>query len=288
MNARAALVLLVCLLGFGDARAAEPETRAHTKFITSPDGVRIAYETHGHGPVTLVFIHGWSCDRSYWSAQLPVFAKKYRVVAMDLGGHGESGLNRQDWSIASFANDVVSLVWKLRLQRVILIGHSMGGDVAAEAARHLEDHVVGVVWLDTYKELGVGRTPESVDVFVKRLEPNFQESVRTLVRGMFLPSSDSTLVERVATDMAAAPPAVALSSVRSSLSYSRQISATLEELKLPVIAINPDNAPTDVESMKQHGVDVVIMPGVGHFLMMEDPRRLNDLLGAAVERLSAP
>jgi pimeloyl-ACP methyl ester carboxylesterase len=93
------------------------------------------------------------------------------------------------------------------------------------------------------------------------------------------------LVERVANDMSSEPPEVALPSVESSFGYSRQMPHTLDELKVPVIAINPDNAPTDVASMQQHGVEVVIMPGVGHFSFLEDPARFNGLLRSAIEKL---
>ncbi|HMI58111.1 MAG TPA: hypothetical protein VK511_08685, partial [Gemmatimonadaceae bacterium] len=61
---------------------------------------------------------------------------------------------------------------------------------------------------------------------------------------------------------------------------------TLEALKLPLIAINPDNSPTDTASMTRYGAEVMIMPGVGHFVMMEDPRRLNQILEHAIDRLS--
>jgi len=60
---------------------------------------------------------------------------------------------------------------------------------------------------------------------------------------------------------------------------------TLQQLHLPVIAINPENAPTDVPSLEHYGVHVIFMPGVGHFLMMEDPKRFNGLLGTAIDRL---
>ena len=63
---------------------------------TSPDGIPIAFEVDGSGDHALVFVHGWSCDRSYWAKQLPAFETRYRVVAMDLAGHGESGSGRAD------------------------------------------------------------------------------------------------------------------------------------------------------------------------------------------------
>jgi pimeloyl-ACP methyl ester carboxylesterase len=277
--------LLVCFLAVQTAPACARQALPQTKFVNSADGVPIAYEVQGSGAPALIFVHGWSCDRTYWAAQLPVFAKRFKVVAMDLGGHGESGMGRKDWTIASFGSDVATLVQELRLEQVVLIGHSMGGDVVAEAARHLKGRAIGLIWLDTYKELGPGRSPESVDAFGGSLRANFPESTRSLVRSLFIPGSDSALVDRVAADMSSAPPEVALSALYSSFSYSRQITQTLRELKLPVTAINTDTAPTDVESMKREGVEVVIMPGVGHFMMMEDPQRLNRLLSVAIERV---
>jgi pimeloyl-ACP methyl ester carboxylesterase len=146
--------------------------------------------------------------------------------------------------------------------------------------------VAGLIWVDTYKQLGAGRSPEQVEALVARLRADFPDSTRAFVRGMFLPSSDRALVERVAADMSSAPPEVALGAVENALSYSREMPRALQELKLPVIAINPDNAPTDVASMERNGVEVVVMPGLGHFPMMEDPERFNRVLAAAIEKLA--
>jgi pimeloyl-ACP methyl ester carboxylesterase len=60
-----------------------------TATALSPDGFSIAYETLGEGSPALVFVHGWSCDRSYWAAQLEPFSRDFRVVAVDLAGQGE-------------------------------------------------------------------------------------------------------------------------------------------------------------------------------------------------------
>jgi pimeloyl-ACP methyl ester carboxylesterase len=174
---------------------------AATQTATSPDGIRIAYETRGGGPLAIVFVHGWSCDRSYWKAQLEPISRQYKVVAIDLAGHGESGLGRKEWTMAAFGGDVAAVVKRLDLRNVILVGHSMGGDVIAEAARQLPGRVVGLVWVDTYRELGVGRTPEQVQARVSRFRTNFVDSTRAFVRGMFLPTSDRALVDWVANDM---------------------------------------------------------------------------------------
>jgi pimeloyl-ACP methyl ester carboxylesterase len=78
--------------------------------------------------------------------------------------------------------------------------------------------------------------------------------------------------------MSSAPPAVALSAMRNAFAYDQRLAARLRELDLPVVAINADLFPTDTASMREHGVVVRTMSGVGHFLMMEDPERFNLML----------
>jgi pimeloyl-ACP methyl ester carboxylesterase len=73
--------------------------------VPSFDGTPIYYEVCGDGEPALVFIHGWCCKRSYWVNQLSEFAQRHKVVAVDLAGHGESGLDRKAWTIPAFGED---------------------------------------------------------------------------------------------------------------------------------------------------------------------------------------
>ena len=275
-----ALALTISLLVSGQS---SPNQKPLT--VKSTDDVSIAYETFGKGSTALVFVHGWSCDKSYWKAQIAHFSKSYQVVTVDLGGHGGSGLGRKDWTVYSFGTDVAAVMKQLNLERIVLVGHSMGGDVIADAALLLPGRVAGLIMVDTYKKLDGGRPMEQINAFVSDFSVDFAPKVHGLVRSMFLTNSDPTLVESVAKDMSSAPPAVALSAMRSSFMHSRQITHDFEQLKLPVIALNPDNEPTDVGSMQKNGVEVIIMPGVGHFLMMEDPKRFNELLETAIKKI---
>jgi len=97
-------------------------------------------------------------------------------------------------------------------------------------------------------------------------------------RQRFPADAEPALVDRVALDMASAPPAVALSAIRSSFRHAREMPGLIQQLRIPVVAINPDDAPTDLESMAKYGVGVDIMPGVGHFLMMDDAEGFNDVI----------
>ena len=256
-----------------------------TTFVRLPDGTRIAYETRGEGTPALIFVHGWSCDRSYWKGQLEPFSRQFKVVALDLGGHGESDVTRKSWTMATFGADTAAVVEQLGLKRVILIGHSMGGDVIIEAARRLKGRVAGLIWVDTYRQLGTSRTAEQVAAFLAPFRANFVDATRTFVRRMFPSGADPALVERVAADMSAAPPAVGIAALESAFSYDREVPSMLQQLNLPVIALNAGYRPTDTASLERYGVQVMIMPHIGHFLMMEDADRFNSLLQTAILKI---
>jgi pimeloyl-ACP methyl ester carboxylesterase len=279
------LIAAATLFTACERKSADGEAAGNTSdVVTSADDIHIAYEARGEGSPALVFVHGWSCDRSYWAGQLPPFSRQFRVVAVDLAGHGESGLGRDGWTMQAFGADVAAVVEKLGLERIILIGHSMGGDVIVEAARRLPGRVAGLVWVDAYRQLGTPRTPQQRQAMSAPFRANFVETTRAFVRGMFPPSADRSLVDRVAADMSAAPPAVAIGALESAIGFDREIPRALEQLNLPVVAINPDYQPTDTASLKRYGVEVVLMPGVGHFLMMEDAERFNRLLRTAMDK----
>jgi pimeloyl-ACP methyl ester carboxylesterase len=254
---------------------------------TSPDDVMIGYETQGNGAPALVFVHGWSCDRRYWREQVEPLGAHHQVVAVDLAGHGESGTGRSDWTIRAFGGDVVSVVNELDLAEVVLVGHSMGGDVIVDAALQIGDRVRGLVWVDTYDDLDEPSSPEAISTFLAPFRENFGAATRAFVRTMFLPGADPELVEWVSADMAAAPPAIALDVAVSSLSNGRAIPGLLRELQAPVVAINTGWLRPDVGSLRRHGVESLVLADLGHFPMLEEPTRFNGVLREVVNRLSS-
>jgi pimeloyl-ACP methyl ester carboxylesterase len=244
----------------------------------SSDGIPLSFEVHGSGTPALVFVHGWSCDRRYWSGQLAAFSDRHQVVAVDLAGHGGSGGGRQGWTMAAFGDDVAAVVRHLGLGEVVLVGHSMGGDVVVETALRLGDQVLGVVWADTYDTLGNPPAPEELEEFLVPFREDFVAAASALVRRMAGPAA-ADLVEWVAADMSAAPPEVAIQALEHAVGNEPAVLAALPKLTAPVVAINPAYRATDSEALRHHGVRAVVLPGVGHFLMLEDPSTFNRLLG---------
>nr|QNO56355.1 putative aminoacrylate hydrolase RutD [Methanosarcinales archaeon ANME-1 ERB7] len=91
--------------------------------------VELYYEAHGDGE-PIIFVHGWMDDCSAWNSQIEFFAKKYKVIAYDHRGHGRSDKPEGDYSIQTLSNDLHTLIKELKLEKVTLVGHSMGGMTA--------------------------------------------------------------------------------------------------------------------------------------------------------------
>jgi pimeloyl-ACP methyl ester carboxylesterase len=254
---------------------------------TSRDGASIAYEDRGAGSPAVVFVHGWSCRRQYWDAQLEAFSPDRRVITLDLAGHGESDAARRAWSVEAFGEDVAAVVHDARIDDAILVGHSMGADVVLEAACHLEGRVRGLVWVDEHRQLTWFRSESQVHERLAPFRADFAAATEAFVRGMFPASADAALVERVVAQIACAPKAIALEALEATWNYARKVPARLAELHRPVLAINREDSQTDMESMRRCGVDVVLMPGIGHFPMLEKPEEFNACLLQAVKALSA-
>ena len=79
------------------------------RLTMSPDGVHIEYRVLGQGEPAVILVHGWACDANYWNEQLEALTAHYTVVTVNLAGHGGSGSNRTDWSIANYAGDVAAV-----------------------------------------------------------------------------------------------------------------------------------------------------------------------------------
>lgn len=265
--------------GVCTASCARPSDEAiiwTTGSVTSVDGVSIHYQTAGDGPIPIVFVHGWSCDRSYWSEQLDHFAAGHRVVALDLGGHGDSGLNRETWTMSAFGADVAAVVEVLDLERAVLVGHSMGGAVVAEAAKQLADRLIGLVVVDNFQNLDESMTPSEIEETLQPWVEDFVGVTQRVVRTMFVPTSDSALIEHIVDDMSSGPPEVGVGAARD---YFRWFGENpLEGIGVPVVVINSDVGPTNTEPFERYGLELILMSDVGHFVMMEDPETFNRIL----------
>ncbi len=245
---------------------------------TSPDGVTIRYDVHGAGEPALVFVHGWSCDRGYWRHQVAEFAETHTVVTVDLGGHGDSGTGRADWTIQAYAADVAAVVEDLGRDGVVLIGHSMSGPIVVEAASLLPGRVRGLICVDTMHDVTQRYSTEQIEGIMASMSGGFVAGTDAFVRSMFPEDADPDLVNQVAADMSAAPPAIALSAMRNLFMYDQQ--PALAGLDIPVRCLNATLWPYNLEGNRTvyNDIALITQEDVGHFLFLEAPDAFNGKL----------
>jgi sigma-B regulation protein RsbQ len=259
-----------------------------TLTVAAADGVPIHYSVQGKGEPALVFVHCWSCDRNLWEKQVPVFAKQYRVVTIDLPGHGESGQERRNWSVESFADDVNTVITKLNLKRVVLIGSSMGGPIAVEATRRMPDRVVAIVPVDTLQNVENKVPPEQLADVMKQLRSDYKTAVTGFLNQFFFSANTPIAVKnRIITEVTSRPPELSIRILEGIFAYDA--APALGKIKVPIRAINSDLNPTNLEVNRKYApqFDAVIIKGTGHYPMLEDPERFNALLANVLRDLPA-
>lgn len=277
--------LLALTVGGNPARAEWP------RVVHSQDGTPISYEVYGSGEPTLILVHGWSADARYWRAQVPVLAKKHRVAVLDLAGHGHSGMTRTRYTMRAFGEDVQAVTEATGGKKVILIGHSMGGSVIAEAARLMPGRVVGLIGIDTLENIEYPMTPEELNKMLAPLEQDFLTGSRQFVSEMFHPQTDPQLREWILSDISAAPPAVALSAIKEMMTQyiTGEAAKIFEQLRIPVVTVKGDLWPVNYEANRRHmfSFDAIVLKKADHFLMMNRPEEFNRALNKAILMLSA-
>ncbi len=259
------------------------------RLVPSKDGTPVSYEVFGAGETTLVFVHGWSCDARYWRAQMSHFSESHRIVLLDLAGHGHSGMSRSRYTMKTFGEDVRAVTEAIDGRGVILIGHSMGGSVIAEAARLMPDRVIGLIGVDTLENVEYPLTREELENIIAPLRENFRIGSRRFVEEMISPETDPRLREWILSDMAAAPPAVALSAMNEMMSQyiTGEAARIFEEIRIPVVTVNGGLWPVNYEANRRHMFffDAIVLKEADHFLMINRPEDFNRALDKAIDMI---
>lgn len=275
--------ILLLLIGVDGAGAEYP------LFVQSSDGTPISFEVRGQGEPTLVFVHGWSCDARYWRLQIQHFSKNHRVVIVDLAGHGHSGTTRTKYTMLAFGEDVKAVAESTGSNEIILIGHSMGGMVIAEAARLLPKRIIGLIGIDTFQNIEYPLTSDELEQMIAPLKKDFRAGSKQFVKEMIRPETDPKLRDWILSDMSAAPPLVAISAIHEmmSLYITGDLAKIFDEIRVPIIAVNADLWPINYEANRRHmsSFDTIVLKEADHFLMMARPEKFNKALEEAIQKI---
>jgi pimeloyl-ACP methyl ester carboxylesterase len=257
---------------------------ASSASAASVDGMRIQSASTGSGKATIVFVHGWTCDSTSWDAQVPVLAKRYRVITLDLPGHGRSGAPKDGkFSMDLFARAVEAVRAEAGADRIVLVGHSMGAPVIRQYARLYAKHVAGLVAIDgplDMRGFGDAFKPPSV------AGPEGMKAREGMIRTMFTPQTPPALQQKILDMMMKAPEATAVGAMTAMFDPAlRKTDVT----PMPALTIWAGTNPQlpNVEELKKvlpHYSQTQVA-GTGHFVMMEKPDEVNQLVTTFVDGL---
>ncbi len=266
-------------------------------FVEAPSGVTIQYESKGEGN-PLVFIHGWSMSGRVWRYQADALASSYRVITMDLRGHGDSSGQAAGYAFEDFAADTAELFEQLGLRNAVLIGWSMGVQVAIRAFKPIKDRLAALVFVGgtpkftASDDYPCGLPPAETRSMAIRLRRNYVKTMGDFFHGMFAEgelSRDS--YQHIVRDMVMGGKLPERETALKTLDtlVSSDLRPLLREIDVPVLLVHGSK---DIITMPEASrymtrylphATLKIIEGTGHAPFISRPEGFNALLHSFME-----
>ena len=262
----------------------DKEPTAESRYTTL-DGARIHYVNYGKGSDALVLIHGWTMNVDNWRDQIPDFARRNRVIAIDLPGHGLSDKPQVTYSMDLFARAVDAVMRDAKVKRAVLVGHSMGTPIARQFYRKYPEKTLAIVIADG------SLRPFGDKAFMDRIiagfrGPNYMDTVNQMFAGMMGPGLSDEAKQRIKTSTLNTPQPVLVSAMEGMAAPDIWGE---DKINVPVLAIMAKNPfyPPNVETSFRGiapNMEFHMWDGVGHFIMMEKPKEFNAAVLAFLDK----
>jgi pimeloyl-ACP methyl ester carboxylesterase len=255
---------------------ATPGTLAPMKRFTHSGDVRIVFEDAGSGSPALVLIHGAFANRGHFASQVEHLARRHRVLAPDLRGHGDSDTPAEAFGICQVAEDVLAVCDAAGVERAVLCGHSWPVALHVVAAR--PELVAGVVLLDGVVLLPEELRAQILSSLVPVLEgPGWAEAMRGFLIGRGIPYDAPSLKARVAEEIGRGAATLAATMMRDVM--SSDFSDELSSGDYPLLYVH-GTVPADLARLRHLRPDALVacVAGAGHYMTLEVPEQVNAML----------
>ncbi len=274
------LVLTIASAAFSEKSTPKAQSR-----FAKLDGARIHYVNYGKGHEALVLVHGWTSNLEFWRDQVSDLAKRNRVIAIDLPGHGLSDKPQIAYSMDLFARAVDAVLRDAHVDRAVLMGHSMGTPVVRQFYRKYPQKTLAIVIVDgALRPFGDRKMMEG---FIAGFRgPNYKVAGSQMFAAMKGPLLSAADQERIKVSFLNTPQNVLVSAMEGMADDSIW---GQDKINVPVLAIMAKNPfyPADIEQGYRGiamNLDFQMWEGVGHFLMMEKPKQFNDAVIAFLDK----
>ena len=243
------------------------------------DGLNVHYTVTGTDPKTVILVHGYTCDETTWSEQVPALARQYRVITLDLPGHGRSDSPKDGkFSMDLFARAIEAVRAEVKAERVVAVGHSMGTPVVLRYAHLYPAHVSALVFVDGLMPSPQTQGGAGPNIGAAMGGPNGRAAREAMVRGFFVAGTTPEVQTKILNMMLGAPEATAVGAMNATFEAAGQ---TTEIPMVPILGIYA--GPSRIAGEKAvHAafptVEYTTIPETGHFLMLEQPQEFNRIL----------
>jgi 3-oxoadipate enol-lactonase len=247
-------------------------------------GTPIFYEIAGEG-LPLVFVHGLGATSNVWNAQRVALSRSFQVVTLDLPGSGRSGKSERQYSMERWVEQLAALTDTARLDKFVLIGHSMGTVLAQKFAARHGNRLTALVLCGPLTEL----SPAGKEAFVKRAETVLREGMLpvadTLLAGGLTAATregNAALAGLMREMLAANDPACYAGHCHALLNGSAR--AEQAQIKCPTLILEGDqDVVTPLSNARAiaaaiPGARLRIIPATAHLTMLERPEAFNAAL----------
>src|SRR2546423_2353560 len=275
----------LCAVVFALPQLSLAETVSGTARSVQLDGAKVHYTDYGAGENALLFVHGWSCDETFWAGQAPALGAKFHAITIDLPGHGQSDKPQIAYTMDLYARAIGAVLRDAKVKAAVLIGHSNGTPVIRQYYRKFPEKTRALVIVEG--QLRPLADKAMMEKFVARLKaPNYAENAGKMIDGMTNPIQDAALREKIKAAMMRTPQYVAAAEFESTLDEALW---TPDKISVPVLIILAKQPAWSAEYEQfVRGIvpelDLQMWEGVSHFLMMEQPDRFNSALIAFLEK----
>lgn len=270
--------ILACLLLSASFVAAQESKYAKL------DSTKIHYQSYGKGKEALVLVHCWTCNMELWREHIPEFAKRARVIALDLPGHGLSDKPQVNYTMDYFAAAIDAVLKDAQVERAVLVGHSMGTPVIRQFYRKYPQKTLALVIVDgAIRPFG---TKEQREQFTAPLRgENYKEAGKQMFGAMASTLSDADK-QRVLTSYLNTPQYVLVSAMDAMGDDS--IYAP-DKINVPVFALLAKSPfwPPDTEQFLHSlapDLEYQMWDGVSHFLYMDRPKEFDAAVIAFLDK----
>lgn len=157
---------------------------------------KISFTDHGKG-TAVVLLHGFLENKEMWNAFIPELSKKYRIITIDLLGHGKTDCLGYIHAMEDQADMVHTVLHDLKIRKAVFVGHSMGGYVALAFAELYADVMKGLVLLNSTSKPDSDERKQNRDRAIKAVKQNYTAFVRMSIANLFSEDNRQRLEEEI-------------------------------------------------------------------------------------------